>query len=173
MRRTFLLALSMTALTAVAQQNYATRSFALPCSELKPAAISFFQRNGLILNPDTACDGCFIGATNHPQDPRGHGISAHTALKHYTEDASRGGKDVVGAWYVHTGLTTTAKLKLQPAGEGSCQASLLFFYLWYATEFIVAMPVDGDPASRPSNLRLENEYLQALADKLTQTSPHL
>ena len=71
-------------------------------------------------------------------------------------------QDTPGAWYVHSHLTTAGELILTPESQG-CRAQLLFHFSWYATEFLVIVPVDGDPATRPSNLRLEDEYLTALA----------
>ncbi len=36
--------------------------------------------------------------------------------------------------------------------------------------FLVAVSVDGDPASRPSNLRLEKEYLEAIAEHVSPST---
>jgi hypothetical protein len=164
---------TMLAITSAspAQQKDATRSFPILCSELQPAAIKWFQHNGLVLFPDPSCPNCFIGKTAHIADTKGHTISTHTALKRYM-DTSHDGKDIPGAWHLHIGLDTVAKLKFEPAIQNTCTAHLLFLYSWYATEFLVAVPVDGDPASRPSNLLLEKEYLEAIAQNVPATASH-
>jgi hypothetical protein len=154
-----------------AQQADATRPFSAPCSEVSPASLIYFRHNGLVLNPDSTCKDCFIGETAHLTDTHGHSISAHSALKHYM-DTSHDGKDVFGAWYVHTQLKTIAKLRFEPAAQDTCIAHLLFVYSWYATEFLVAVPFDGDYASRPSNLRLEKEYLAAIAQNISSAASH-
>jgi len=160
-----LFALFLIAASAGAEQNYARRSFDLPCSELQTAAVTFFEHDGFTLHADSSCGDCFSGETEHLRDARGHHLSTHATLKRYM-DTSGDGKDVFGAWYVHRGLDTTAKLVLRPTREYGCAASLRFSYFWYAMEFLVVVPFDGDKASRPSNLRLENEYLQAIADSI-------
>ncbi|HWW22348.1 MAG TPA: hypothetical protein VNY78_00540 [Edaphobacter sp.] len=165
------MAMMICTVASFAEQNYATKVFDAPCSEVKPVAITFFQHNGLILNPEVSCENCLIGTTGHLEDARGHVLSTHAAIKRYM-DTSKDGKDIFGAWHIHTDLETTAKLTLQPTHDNVCTAKLLFFYSWYATEFLVAVPVDGDKASRPSNLRLETEYLQAIAAQLPLSRHH-
>jgi hypothetical protein len=71
-------------------------------------------------------------------------------------------------WYAHSSIDTIARLTLNPEGP-SCRATLLFTYSWYGAQFFIVVPVDGDPESRPSNLQLENLYLDRLA-KLTPQS---
>lgn len=156
--------------TTLAQQPYATKSFDQPCTIVQPAAVSFIQRKGLALAPDTTCNHCFIGTTGHLRDPRDHAVSTRTAMKRYM-DLSKNGKDAFGAWYIHNGLEATARLSFQQT-QTTCAARLSFFFSWHATEFRGAMPVDGDKASRPSNLHLETEYLDAIANAVPSPAPN-
>lgn len=164
-------------------QTPVSHSFPQTCADVQSAALALFQHNGLPLSPDPACPLCFTGKTEHLKDAASHTVrSTGLAMKRYM-DTSRDGRDIPGAWHVHRGLTTSANLRLLQqspdpqdpqdppgsAGSAGCTAHLLFHYSWYATEILVILPVDGDPASRPSNLRLEHEYLDRIASNVT---PH-
>lgn len=168
------LAISMVALTSLfaaaarAEPMYAQRVIPVPCPEVKTVAAELFRRNELILNADN-CEGCMTGTTGHLEDARGHALSTRSVLKRYTDNTKTGG-GAAGTWHVRSGLQATAKLRLEANGERACTASLLFYYLWYANEFRGLMPGDSYQASRPSNLQLEKEYLEAIADKVATAS---
>ncbi len=161
--------LSLLIATALHAETSASHSFPQPCPELQSAALALFQHNGLPLTPDPACPLCFTGKTEHLKDAAGHPVhGARTAIKRYM-DTSRDGRNIPGAWLVHRDLTTTANLRLEQTAT-ACTGHLLFGYSWYATEILVILPVDGDPASRPSNLRLEHEYLDQITKEVRPLS---
>jgi hypothetical protein len=158
---------------AQAEPMYAQKVISVPCTEVKTVATELFRRNELILNMDN-CEGCMTGTTGHLEDARGHAISTRAALKHYTDNTKTGG-GAAGTWHVRSGLQATAKLRLEANGASACTVSLLFYYLWYADEFRGLLPTDTYQASRPSNLQLEKEYLEVIADKAVTAStsrPH-
>ncbi len=169
MKLALLLSTTLLATTTLAQQTYATRTFNHPCAAIQPAALSFIQRKGLALFPDITCDHCFIGSTGHLRDSEDHAVSTKTAMKLYT-DPAKSSKDVPGAWYIHNGLEAAARLSFRQA-QSTCTASLLFIFSWYSTEFRGIMPSIGDQVSRPSNLHLETEYLEAIAKTITSSPP--
>lgn len=155
-------------------QTSVSNNFPQPCADVESAALALFEHNRLPLSPDPACPLCFAAKSEHLRDAAGHPVrSTGLAIRRYM-DTSRDARDIPGSWYVHRGLTTRANLRLVPEPPGSpvspgCTAHLLFHYSWYATEILVILPVDGDPAARPSNLRLEHEYLDRIA---TNLKPH-
>jgi hypothetical protein len=142
----------------------ASREITASCAEVNTAARTLFQERGFTTSPDSACPQCLTLTTKHLHDPRGHSLwNVRTVMHRYMRLSQE--KDVWGAWYAHTQLKTDGKLRLNPTPQG-CRAQLLFEYGWYAAEFLVIVPVDGDPASRPSNLKLETEYLDAIAQQI-------
>ena len=174
MKPALLLATAILTTSTLAQQTLASRSFNQPCNRVQAAAVSYIQRTGLALYPDITCDHCFIGTTEYLHDPQGHEVSTKTALKLYINPANS--KEPVGTWSIPFGLVTTAKLSFQqtqstPQTQPTCTAHLLFFFSWYTSKFIGAMPHPGDQLSRPSNLRLETEYLDAIAGSIPSSPP--
>ena len=169
MKPALLLATTLLTTTAIAQQTYATKSFDQPCAIVQPAAVSFIQRKGLALAPDITCIHCFIGTTGHLRDPQNHAISTRTAMKQYV-DLTKPDKDALGTWHIQNDLEAIARLSFQQT-QSTCTASLLFIFTWYRTEFRGALPAGGDQASRPSNLQLETEYLQAIAKAIPSPPP--
>lgn len=153
----------------VAAEEPASRTFAASCADVRPVALAKLKERGFDVAPSPACPDCYHLQSRRLQDADGHALaSVRTMMNRYmTVHDSR---DTPGAWYVHSGLTTRGDLRLAPAGNG-CRAQLLFHYTWYATEFLVVVPVDGDPASRPSNLKLESQYLDRIAQQIA-ARPH-
>ena len=155
-----LLATTILTTSTLAQPTLASRSFDQPCNKVQAAAVTYIQRTGLALYPDITCDHCFIGTTEYLRDPQGHDVSTKTALKLYINPAN--GKEPVGTWSIPFGLVTSTKLSFQQ-NQSTCTVHLLFFFSWSESKFIGAMPHSGDQLSRPSNLRLETAYLDAIA----------
>lgn len=146
----------------------AQREFPMRCAAVEQPALEFFQQRGLALAPGKTCSFCFAGETLHLRDAKGKNMSGSKAMRDDMEPTVRRSNPIV--WYAHSKITTSAHLNLRPTGSG-CSVSLLFDYAWYGAQFVLVMPVDGDPESRPSNLRLENEYLDTLASLLLRTGP--
>jgi len=147
----------------------AFKSLSVNCPAVKPVALAYFEDHQFQVAPDTRCSECFHLKTTHLRDADNHKLFSSNAVIHKYMDTSKDGRDVFGSWYVHSGMSIAGDLRLYPE-SGGCKAQLLFKYSWYATEFLVAIPVDGDPASRPSNLRLEHEYLNAVAKHFAEHS---
>jgi hypothetical protein len=168
MKLSLLLSTALLTINTYAQQPYATKSFNQPCAAVQSAAVSFIQHKGLGLLTDITCDHCFIGTTGHLRDPEDHAISTKTAIKLYTNAASD--KTAPGTWAIHTDLEATARLSFRQI-QSTCTASLLFLFSWYATEYRGIMRVDGVQASRPSNLHLETDYLEAIAKTIPPPPP--
>ena len=164
MKPALLLLTTLLTATALSQQTYATKSFNQPCAAVQPAAVSFIQHKGLGLVPDITCDHCFIGTTGHLRDSDDHAVSTKTAMKLYT-DAAKNSKTAPGTWAIHNDLEATARLSFRQT-QSTCTASLLFIFSWYATEYRGIARVDAVQASRPSNLHLETDYLEAIAKTL-------
>lgn len=139
----------------------ATQHLASSCTVAAVAATSLFRSHGFEVTPDKTCPNCLALETTHLHDLQGHSLTKVRTVMHRYMNIGRE-HDIFGAWYLHTRLTTNGNLTLTPDAQG-CRARLLFQYTWYATEFLVLFPIDGDPASRPSNLKLEADYLAALA----------
>ena len=173
MKPALLLATAILSTSTLAQQTLDSRSFDQPCNKVQPAAVSYIQHTGLALYPDISCDHCFIGTTEYLRDPQGRDVSTKTAIKLYINPAKS--KEAPGTWSVPFGLVTSAKLSFQQTPsqqtQPTCTAHLLFFFSWYATRFVGAMPHAADPASRPSNLHLETEYLDAIARSIPSSAP--
>jgi hypothetical protein len=168
MKRVLLLSTTLLTTAALAQQTYATKSFNQPCAAVQSAAVSFIQHKGIALFPDITCDHCFIGTTGHLRDPEDHAISTKTAIKLYTKAASD--KTARGTWAIHNDLEATARLSFQQT-QSTCTASLLFLFSWYATEYRGIARIDGVQTSRPSNLQLEADYLEAIAKTIPPPPP--
>lgn len=149
---------------ALHAETPATQTFPAACSIVEHAALPFFSARSIVLMRHSECQGCFIGKTSDLHDAANKKVSTSRAMHAYMERTTRKSNPIV--WYAHSSLDTVAHLTLQPNGD-SCQASLLFNYSWYGAQFIIVMPVDGDPESRPSNLRLEHEYLAAMTKQIT------
>jgi hypothetical protein len=159
---TLVACLLLAGVRASSQPAPATKSLAVNCSSAKPVALAYFEQHGFQVAPTPDCSDCFLLKTTHLRNAQNHRFfSTNTVVRRYA-DTSHDGKDIFGAWYVHSGMNVLGNFRLRPEING-CKAELLFHYSWYATEFLIAMPVDGDPASRPSNLKLEREYLTNLA----------
>ncbi|HWZ52545.1 MAG TPA: hypothetical protein VNW54_13880 [Granulicella sp.] len=105
---------------------------------------------GFKVAPNPACPDCYRLHSDHLQDADGHALAnVRTVMHRYM--TLHEGPDIPGAWYVHTGLTTRGELRLAATDtDKGCRAQLLFHYGWYATEFLVVVPVDGDPARGPA-----------------------
>ncbi len=143
---------------------------AAPCSKVAPIAQEKFTANGFTIMPESRCHFCYQLRAIRLKDSEGHTISNVRKAMHRYMSAGKE-QDAAGAWYVHSGLMAGGELQFSDT-KGSCEAQLLFHYSWYATEFLVFIPVDGDPATRPSNLMLEQAYLAAIAEKTQkQTAP--
>jgi hypothetical protein len=117
----------------------------------------------LVLIPEAACPACFVSKTSDLHDADGRRLSAAAAMHRYMQPARRRSNPIV--WYAHSSLDTVARLTLSPE-DRSCRATLLFTFSWYGAQFFVVIPVDGDSESRPSNLRLEELYLDRLAKSI-------
>ena len=169
MKLALLLSTILLTTTTQAQQTSATKSFNQPCAAVQSAAVSFIQHKGIALFPDITCDHCFIGTTGHLRDPEDHAISTKTAMKLYT-DAAKNTKTAPGTWAIHNDLEATARLSFRQT-QSTCTASLLFIFSWYATEYRGIARVDTVQASRPSNLHLETDYLEAIAKTIPPPPP--
>jgi hypothetical protein len=134
--------------------------FPAPCSAVETTAFPFFSGKSLPLSPQNNCPGCFIGKTSTLYDTAGKKVGTTRAMHLYMEPTTRRSNPIV--WYEHSSMNTVAHLALREESS-TCHVSLLFSYGWYGAQFIVFVPVDGDPESRPSNLRLEKEYLDEIA----------
>jgi hypothetical protein len=159
-RAAFAILLSVSALHA---ETPATQTFPAACSIVEHAALPFFSARSIVLIPQSDCQGCFIGKTSDLHDAVNKKVSTSRAMHIYMEPTTRKSNPIV--WYAHSSMDTVARLTLKATGD-SCQVGLLFNYSWYGAQFIVVMPVDGDPESRPSNLRLEHEYLAAMQQQI-------
>ena len=142
----------------------AIQTYPAPCSVVEHAALPFFSTRSLSLMPQPNCLGCFIGKTSDLHDAANKKVSTTHALHAYMEPSRRKSNPL--AWYAHSSMDTVAHLTFLDV-VSTCQTSLIFHYGWYGAQFIVIMPVDGDPESRPSNLRLEKEYLDAIAARIS------
>src|SRR5271154_3210474 len=140
-------------------ENPALQTFPAPCSAVEATALPFFSTRSLTLMPQPNCLGCFIGKTSDLHDAANKKVSTTHALHAYMEPSKRKSNPL--AWYAHSSMDTVAHLTFLDVGS-TCQASLIFHYGWYGAQFILIMPVDGDSESRPSNLRLEKEYLDEI-----------
>ena len=131
------------------------------CEIIRPAAQALLEKRGFTVVADKCVD-CLLLQSKHLQTPNGHRVLlTETAIERYM-DTSGDGKLPPGSWIAHSPLKTAGEMRLQQI-SGQCNVQLLFRYSWYAGQFLIIFPVDGDPASRPSNLRLEREYLAAIA----------
>jgi hypothetical protein len=90
-------------------------------------------------------------------------------MKLYT-DAAKNSKTAPGTWTIHNDLEATARLSFRQT-QSTCTASLLFLFSWYATEYRGISRVDGVQTSRLSNLRLETDYLEAIAKTIPPPPP--
>jgi len=151
-------------ISALHAETPATQTFPAACSIVEHAAFPFFSARSIVLLPQPDCQGCFIGKTSDLHDSVNKKVSTSRAMHAYMEPTTRKSNPIV--WYAHSSMDTVAHLTLQLTGD-SCRVSLLFNYSWYGAQFIVVMPVDCDPESRPSNLRLEHEYLAAMTKQIT------
>jgi hypothetical protein len=142
----------------------ALQTFSAPCSAVEATALPFLSARSLVLLPQPNCPGCFIGKTSDLHDAANKKVSTTHALHAYMEPIKRKSNPL--AWYAHSSMDTVAHLTFLDVGS-TCQTSLIFHYGWYGAQFIVIMPVDGDPESRPSNLRLEKEYLDEMAKHIS------
>ena len=148
----------------------AARTIPGTCAETSTAAAQTFHDRGFEVSASTVCPGCLSLRTTDLRDPHGHRLDVRAVMRRLVTIGHE--QDVPGAWYVHSHLTTTGELTLHSEANG-CRAQLLFHYAWYATEFLVIVPVDGDAATRPSNLALEGDYLRELAKSVAQARPSL
>jgi hypothetical protein len=138
----------------------ATRTLPLPCAAAESAARPFFSQRSFVLLPEVNCPTCFIAKTSDLHDEAGHRVSTSRAMHLYIQPTSRKSNAVV--WYAHSSIDTLARLTLTPDGN-ACRATLLFTYTWYEAKFLTVVPANGEDETRPSNLRLENLYLDQLA----------
>jgi hypothetical protein len=142
----------------------ALQTYPAPCSAVEAAALPFFSTRSLTLLPQPNCSGCFIGKTSDLYDAIGKKVTTNQAIHLYmAPSAKRKSNPIV--WHAHSSLDTVAHLTLHEENS-ACHASLVFHYGWYDAQFLVAMPVNGDTDFRPSNLRLETEYLNEIAKHL-------
>ncbi len=144
----------------------ATRTLPIPCVAAESAARPFFSQRSFVLLPEVNCSTCFIAKTSDLHDDAGHRVSASRAMHLYIQPTRQKSNPIV--WHAHSSIDTLARLTLTPEANG-CRATLLFTYTWYGAQFLTLIPVDGDNETRPSNLRLENLYLDQLA-KITPPS---
>ncbi len=141
----------------------AIQTFLAPCTAVEAAARPFFSARSIVLLPQPNCPGCFIGKTTDLHDANGKRVATGQAMHLYMEPTKQKSKPVT--WFAHSSMDTVAHLTLREENS-LCHASLIFHYSWYTAQFLVIVPVDGDPESRPSNLRLEREYLDDLSKHL-------
>jgi hypothetical protein len=166
MQRRMVLSLALiTATPVIALQTEipATLTYPTSCSSIQAAALPFFSARGISLLAQPNCPGCLIGKTSDLHDAANKKISTTHAMHTYMQPTVRKSNPLV--WYTHSSMDAVAHLTLLDVGS-TCQASLIFHYSWYGAQMIVVMPVDGDSESRPSNLRLEKEYLDEIAKHL-------
>jgi hypothetical protein len=146
----------------------ATHTLPVPCATAESIARPFFSQRSFVLLPEVDCPTCFIAKTSDLYDDANHRVSA-SRLMHLYIQPTRQRKSNPIVWYAHSSVDTLARLTLTPDGN-ACRVTLLFTYNWYGAEFLTVIPVSGRDETRPSNLRLENLYLDHLA-KITPP-PH-
>jgi hypothetical protein len=143
----------------------ATRTLPIPCATAESVARPFFSQRSFVLLPEVNCPTCFIAKTSDLYDDTNHRVSASRLMHLYIQPTKQRKSNPI-VWYAHSSVDTLARLTLTPDGN-ACGVSLLFTYHWYAAQFLTVIPVSGIDETRPSNLRLENLYL----DRLVKITP--
>jgi hypothetical protein len=139
----------------------ATRTLPIPCATAESVARPFFSQRSLILLPEVNCPTCFIAKTSDLYDDANHHVSASRLMHSYIQPTKQRKSNPI-VWYAHSSVDAIAHLTLTPDGN-ACRVTLLFTYHWYAAQFLTVIPTSGVDETRPSNLRLENLYLDQLA----------
>jgi hypothetical protein len=139
----------------------ATRTLPIPCVTVESIARPFFSQRSFVLLPEVNCPTCFISKTSDLHDDANHHVSA-SRLMHLYIQPTRQRKSNPIVWYAHSSVDALARLTLTPEGN-ACRVTLLFTYNWYAAQFLTVIPAGGVDETRPSNLHLENLYLDQLA----------
>jgi hypothetical protein len=145
----------------------ASRTLPIPCAAAESAARPFFSQRSFVLLPEVNCPTCFISKTSDLHDDANHHVSASRLMHLYIQPTKQRKSNPI-VWYAHSSVDAIARLTLTPEGN-ACHVTLLFTYNWYAAQFLTVIPAGGLDETRPSNLYLENLYLDQLA-KITPPS---
>lgn len=158
--RAVVVVLSMFAGSARVELPSANRVIPARCSRVEQIAQGYLTERGF----RRACPTCQGLETRRLEDADGRRIrGVEGILARYVEPSPHY-KRSFGVWMAHTEPTTKAQVAFHTVPQG-CDARLRFVYGWYSTEWLLLIPVDGDPESRASNLLLENSYLERIASR--------
>jgi len=149
-------------LAAAQNQAYSnTRVFPRDCATVRGSAEGFLNKLGAHLEPVSGRPDTLSFSLPF-RDAEGRRIGRRKAMKKYMGPERFPGDHVYFPWWVAARSKQMKGIMHVAETPEGCEARLEHHYEWYDMLFLLFFPVDGDPAGRPSNNRLESEYLDEI-----------